>query len=543
LQAELDEARVDLRAAEERAAAIESELPSALDRAETLQSERSLLAHRCSELEASNEKLQDDLRSISSELEEKVREMALLTEAMASVEKEKLRCGEDAGEWERKHAALGVRMAEQANELRAEMEGWQGKHTALELLLSQRGEELTQKQAEINELANASIPVADQDTSTDRLEEVQQELQATRKAVQEAEASAAKMRADAEESCNKWEQAHGEAERRCSELEALASVLKDDNAEKQQVLRQDLLNLKTALEESESKWKHMEAAEQARVCLVEQELSRLEAVAAAPAAVRSQDSAGTSVEKQRTGMAALLSWSEQDKDKTFDARHLVQGGREGEGGEEGRDAPGSVAAWQAAPAQGSGSEIILLQKEERNEARDEAHKLRQALETLEASRLSLEQELREQKQLVAQLNIDIAGTARKLQEAQDACAKAEGERDAAHSASRALRVELEQAQRQGVGAQRNSASPQLSPAAKALNEEVQAARTWRLGALQTQAQIADETVESSTNRPGLAPSHAALPAEMLQLRHEVSGVCCTVGCTWRRVLAVAGFVA
>ena len=77
------------------------------------------------------------------------------------------------------------------------------------------------------------------------MQELEQELQAAKKAVEEAEASAAKMRADAEESCNKWEQAHGEAERRCSELEALASVLKDDNAEKQQVLRQDLLNLKT----------------------------------------------------------------------------------------------------------------------------------------------------------------------------------------------------------------------------------------------------------------------------------------------------------
>jgi chromosome segregation ATPase len=163
-------------------------------------------------------------------------------------------------------------------------------------------------------------------------------------------------------------------------------------------------------------------------------------------------------------------------------------------------------------------------QKERNEARDEANKLRQALETLEASRLSLEQKLLEEKQLVAQLNTDIAGTARKLQEVQDTCAKAEGERDAAHSASLALRVELEQAQRQGVGAQRKNASPQLSPAAKALNDEVQAARTWRLGALQTQAQNADAAVESSANRPVPAPSHAALPAEMLQLRHEVSGV-------------------
>ena len=110
---------------------------------------------RCSELEASKEKLQGDLRSISSELEEKVIEVAGLTEAMASAEKEKLRCGEDAGEWEQKHTALVVRTAEQANELRVEIEGWQSKHAALELLLSQRSEEVSQKQAEINELANA----------------------------------------------------------------------------------------------------------------------------------------------------------------------------------------------------------------------------------------------------------------------------------------------------------------------------------------------------------------------------------------------------
>jgi DNA repair exonuclease SbcCD ATPase subunit len=100
---------------------------------------------------------------------------------------------------------------------------WQRKHAALGLHFSQQAEEFAAQRAQA------------QDGSTDRLKEVQQELQATRKAVQEAEASAAKMRADAEESCNKWEQAYGEAERRCSELEALASVCRRNLSHSQNV--------------------------------------------------------------------------------------------------------------------------------------------------------------------------------------------------------------------------------------------------------------------------------------------------------------------
>jgi hypothetical protein len=65
---------------------------------------------------------------------------------------------------------------------------------------------------------------------------------------------------------------------------------------------------------------------------------------AAPAAVRSQDSA--SDDKKGTGIAALLSWSEQDKAKTFDA----------EGG------GGGIAALTAAAGAGDTAEVARLVK-------------------------------------------------------------------------------------------------------------------------------------------------------------------------------------
>ena len=153
----------------------------------------------------------------------------------------------------------------------------------------------------------------------------------------------------------------------------------------------------------------------------------------------SQVLAGTSVEKKGTAMAVLLSGSEQDKAKTFDDGRCPYAQRPKIWRDDPRQRSGGVAASLAAP------------------------------ETLEASRVSLVQQLLEPKQLVSQLNANDAGTVRKLQEARDACAKAEGERDAV---SHALRMELQQAQRQDVEAHQKNISLKLSPAAKALHEEV-----------------------------------------------------------------------
>ena len=68
-------------------------------------------------------------------------------------------------------------------------------------------------------------------------------------------------------------------------------------------------------------------------------------VVAAPAPVPSQDSAGSD-DKKGTGIAALLSWSEQDKAKTFDA----------EGG------GGGIAALTAAAGAGDTAEVARLVK-------------------------------------------------------------------------------------------------------------------------------------------------------------------------------------
>ena len=81
---------------------------------------------RCSELEASNEKLQGELRKISSELEDKVREMAGLTQGMASLEQGKL--PELETDRERERAAdearqlENVRLREEAGAQRLELQ-------------------------------------------------------------------------------------------------------------------------------------------------------------------------------------------------------------------------------------------------------------------------------------------------------------------------------------------------------------------------------------------------------------------------------------
>ena len=80
MQAKLEETRVDLRAAEERAALVESELPASLDRCESLDKEKvrivrqlELVGERVMELEAANDahtrraKLQDEMEALRDE--------------------------------------------------------------------------------------------------------------------------------------------------------------------------------------------------------------------------------------------------------------------------------------------------------------------------------------------------------------------------------------------------------------------------------------------------------------------------------------------
>jgi hypothetical protein len=98
----------------------------------------------------------------------------------------------------------------------------------------------------------------------------------------------------------------------------------------------------------------------------------------------SQVFAGTSVEKKGTAMAGLLSGSEKDNAKTFDDGRCLYGQR--------------PKIWRDDPRQRSGGVAASLD----------------APETLEASRVSLEQQLLEPKQLVIQPNANNAGTSRKL---------------------------------------------------------------------------------------------------------------------------------
>ena len=562
VEQELEATKRTVEEAEASAAKVRADAEASCNKWEQAYAEAQ---RRCGELEASNEKVQGELRSLSCQQEDQVRQIAGLTESLASMEEEKVRRAEEVGEWEQKHAALGVRMAQQASELQMEVEGWQRKHADLELVLSQRGEEVSRKQAEVDELAAAleearkmeprlqglsvelkelkarhgdkvaelagvvedmqgglteqeqareelALAKQGQSEATDRLGEVEQELEATKRTVEEAEASAAKVRADAEASCNKWEQAYAEAQRRCGELEASTLVLKKEFAEKEEALRQELLTLHAALDESNRKWKRMEAEDRARAGLVEEELSRLEAVAggAAVAGISDAPPAGTSDESKGAGMAALFSWSEQDKADACDAGRM--------------DAAGAVAAPQAALTKGSSSEPMLEDKE-MDQMREEANRLRQDVQMLETARSSLEQQLQAQQQLVAQLNSDIASTVKELQEAQDACTDAVGERDAARAEISVLHVKLEEAQRQDVGAHRGNVSPNLSPAAKALSQELYSARSLRMGALQTRAEGAQEVLDSSRDGSEV-PSHTGWPAEMLQLRHEVHASVC-----------------
>ena len=52
-----------------------------------------------------------------------------------------------------------------------------------------------------------------------QLQAERDELEAARETVKKAEESSAKIRAGAEESCNKWEQAYEEAQQRCAYLD------------------------------------------------------------------------------------------------------------------------------------------------------------------------------------------------------------------------------------------------------------------------------------------------------------------------------------
>jgi chromosome segregation ATPase len=56
---------------------------------------------------------------------------------------------------------------------------------------------------------------------------LEEEVAELREALAEAQTSAAKMRAGAEESCSKWEHAYEESQQRCTELEAVSAAATD----------------------------------------------------------------------------------------------------------------------------------------------------------------------------------------------------------------------------------------------------------------------------------------------------------------------------
>ena len=153
-------------------------------------------------------------------------------------------------------------------------------------------------------------------------------------------------------------------------------------------LEAEVVRLKAAFAQSESEVRR---------------LSDAEGQSAEAAALRED------LDKSETAMAVVLSWSEKHKAKTLDESRCPYGHQPkiwlDDPRQRSGEVSGGVVASQAAP------------------------------ETLEASRVSLLQHLLEPKKLVSQLNANNAGTAKKLLEGKDACAKVEGARDAV---SRAL---------------------------------------------------------------------------------------------------------
>jgi hypothetical protein len=149
-----------------------------------------------------------------------------------------------------------------------------------------------------------------QDGSTDRLEAMEQELQAAKKAVEEAEASAAKTRADAEESCKKWEQAYAEQVREREEAGEREKVMMAEREERERSREREREQRHGSRERERQERK--EEAEEAREALCQQiatlikELSLVKVELEATEAEREKEGTETTAMTQRTGTVMAM---------------------------------------------------------------------------------------------------------------------------------------------------------------------------------------------------------------------------------------------
>ena len=166
--------------------------------------------------------------------EEMEQELEATRHALQRAEGEVARARADA---EERGRAEADRKGE-ADVARAESMEWQRKHAALGQLLSQQAEEAAAQRAQAQDRSRDRLQEVGQEQEQKAVEEAKASLAKReyvlslecvllKKAVEEAEVELAKMRADAEETCKKWEAYQG-AERRCSELEALNEMLQGE---------------------------------------------------------------------------------------------------------------------------------------------------------------------------------------------------------------------------------------------------------------------------------------------------------------------------
>jgi len=221
LEEVLEAAKRDVESSRKQLANVESVLLEA-------EQDKARMMVRLEEVASQPPSPQRSLEAARVVREEMEQELEATRHALQRAEGEVARARADA---EERGRAEADRKGE-ADVARAESMEWQRKHAALGQLLSQQVEEAAAQRAQA------------QDRLRDQLQEVEREQEATQKAVEEAKASLAKreyvlslecvllkkaveeaevelakMRADAEETCKKWEAYQG-AERRCSELEA-----------------------------------------------------------------------------------------------------------------------------------------------------------------------------------------------------------------------------------------------------------------------------------------------------------------------------------
>jgi len=239
-------------------------------------------------------------------------------------------------------------------------------------------------------------------------EETERELQATKEALGQAEAATAKVRADAEVSCDKWEQTYETLQRKYDKLETHTVTQQQQNVvakvegsegaaesrihtlqQQRDVAMQEAAELRSQLQALGNTLDLMDEMQAkslpAQACRVD-DASTTAAASAAPA-MSNVITKKKGVRGGSGGMAALLSWSEDDKDEALSVAPTsatIVASRDAASGN-----LGVAAAFMAGAAADSGAahaHLALLQQE-RDAAVNQAlivnEKMQQIEETLQ----------------------------------------------------------------------------------------------------------------------------------------------------------------